>query len=128
MAEGRTGSDEVDERLATWDDWRGELLARARELIHQAVPDVVEAVKWRKPSNPGGVAVWEYHGMLCTGEVYKDKAKLTFPRGSEVEDPTGIFNASLNGVRRAIDLHEGDTLDDDAFIALVRGAAAVNEG
>ncbi len=128
MAEQRSGTEEVDERLATWDDWRGELLQHARELIHRAVPDVVEAVKWRKPSNPGGVAVWEHHGMLCTGEAYKDKAKLTFPKGSQVDDPTGIFNASLTGVRRAVDLHEGDALDEDAFVALVRSAAAVNEG
>ena len=109
-------------------DWRHETLQRMRELIHDAHPDIVEEVKWVKPSNPDGVPTWTCEGIVCTGELYKDKVKLTFARGASVEDPDGIFNASLEaGTRRAIDLHEGDDVDPSAFKALVRRAAELNE-
>ena len=108
-------------------DWRGETLARVRRLIQQADPGVVEEVKWRKPSNPLGVAVWEHAGILCTGETYKDKVKLTFARGAALEDPAGLFNASLDGnVRRAIDFQKGDKIDAKALKALIRAAIALN--
>jgi hypothetical protein len=111
----------IDARIAELADWRGEVLARVRALIREADPAVVEAWKWR------GVPVWEHGGQLCTGETYRDKVKLTFARGASLDDPTGLFNASLDGrVRRAIDLHEGDTLDTKAFKALVRAAVALN--
>lgn len=118
---------EIDAKIAALADWRGALLAHIRRLIHDAVPDVVEAVKWRKPSNPGGVPVWSHGGILCTGEVYKDKVKLTFARGAALPDPAGLFNASLDaGTRRAIDLRQGAVLDDTTFGALVRAAADEN--
>lgn len=108
-------------------DWRGVALARARRLIREADPEVVEAVKWRKPSNPAGVPVWEHSGLICTGETYKDKVKLTFARGASLDDPSGLFNASLDaGTRRAIDIREGDEPDSEAFRALVREAVALN--
>ena len=120
-------SDLIDERIAHLGDWRGETLARMRALIHEADPAVVETVKWRKPSNPNGVPVWEHAGILCTGEVYKGCVKLTFAHGAALEDPHGLFNASLDGaMRRAIDLREGDTVDPEAFRALVRAAVARN--
>ena len=98
-----------------------------RALNHQAPPDVVETVKWRKPSNPRGGPVWERGGIICTGEIYRDKVKLTFARGASLPDPTGLFNASLDaGTRRAIDMHEGEALDPAAFRALVAAAAAAN--
>ena len=119
----------IDARIADLGDWRGEVLARIRSLIHEAEPDVVEAVRWRKPSNPDGVPVWELGGIICTGEVYGDKVKLTFARGAALQDPAGVFNASLTaGTRRAIDLRQGEELDGDAFKALVTAAAAHNEG
>lgn len=108
-------------------DWRGEALARMRALIQQAVPDSVEEVKWRKPSNPAGVPVWSQDGILCTGETYKNYVKLTFPKGASLPDPAGLFNASLEGnARRAIDLHEGAAIDEKAFQTLIRAAAALN--
>jgi hypothetical protein len=108
-------------------DWRADALERVRTLIAQADPDAVETVKWRKPSNPAGVAVWEHGGLICTGETYRDKVKLTFARGAELDDPSGLFNAGLDGkVRRAIDIGEGDVLDGEALKALVRAAAALN--
>ena len=117
----------IDARIAELDDWRGVTLARVRALILEAEPDVVETVKWRKPSNPGGVPVWKINGIICTGEVYKDKVKITFARGAGVDDPAGLFNASLGGsTRRAIDLREGDALDAHAFKQLVVAAAAHN--
>jgi hypothetical protein len=98
-----------------------------RKLIREADPEIVEAVKWRKPSNPLGVPVWEHAGIVCTGETYKDKVKLTFAKGASLDDPSGLFNASLDGnVRRAIDLHEGDKIDAKAFKALIRAAVALN--
>ncbi|MBM3660797.1 MAG: DUF1801 domain-containing protein [Actinobacteria bacterium] len=111
----------IDARIAELGDWRGATLARARELIHRAVPDVVETWKWR------GVPTWEHGGILCTGETYRDKVKLTFAKGASLDDPTGLFNAGLDGnVRRAVDLHEGDRLPARPFTALVRAAAARN--
>ncbi|HEX8263329.1 MAG TPA: DUF1801 domain-containing protein [Allosphingosinicella sp.] len=120
-------SEAIDARIAALGDWRGEALARIRALIREADPDVVEAVKWRKPSNPAGVPAWEHGGLICTGETYRDKVKLTFARGASLDDPSGLFNASLDGnTRRAIDLREGDGLDGQAFMALVRAAVAAN--
>jgi hypothetical protein len=108
-------------------DWRAEALERMRGLIHEADPEAVEEVKWRKPSNPAGVPVWSHAGILCTGETYKDKVKLTFARGAALDDPSGLFNASLDGgTRRAIDLREGQEVDAQAFKALVREAVAAN--
>ncbi len=119
----------IDAQIAALGDWRGETLAHMRELIHRAEPDVVETIKWRKPTNPNGVPVWELDGIICTGETYRDKVKLTFAQGAALDDPTGVFNASLTaGTRRAIDLHEGDDVDEAAFVELVRAAAAHNTG
>jgi len=108
-------------------DWRAATLDRVRTLIREADPDVVEDVKWRKPSNPAGVPVWEHEGLICTGETYRDKVKLTFAKGASLDDPTGLFNSSLDGnVRRAIDIHEGEQIDAAALKALVREAIALN--
>ncbi len=124
----RSPSELIDAQIAEIGGWRGEMLGRARELIQRADPDVLESVKWRKPSNPLGVPVWEHDGIICTGETYKDKVKLTFMKGASLDDPSGIFNASLDaGTRRAVDLFEGDDLDDEAFIALIREAVALND-
>jgi hypothetical protein len=126
-SEHGTPSEEVDARLAELDDWRGETLSRIRELTREAVPEVIEEVKWRKPSSPSGVPVWYRDGMLFTGEPFKGKVKLTFAKGASLEDPAGLFNASLEAkVSRAIDIHEGDDLDEKAFKALVRAAAELN--
>jgi hypothetical protein len=120
-------SELIDARIAALGDWRGETLDRMRQLIREADPAVEEQVKWRKPSNPSGVPVWEHAGILCTGEIYRDKVKLTFAKGAALEDPAGLFNASLDaGTRRAIDIREGETLDGAAFKALVREAVALN--
>ena len=118
----------IDARIEALGDWRGEMLRRLREIILKADPGIVEEVKWKKPSNGmRGVPVWERAGIICTGETYKDKVKLTFAKGASLDDPSGLFNASLEGnVRRAIDLHEGDTIDEKALKALVRGAVALN--
>jgi hypothetical protein len=118
----------IDARIKALGDWRGETLARVRSLIKQADPDVVEEVKWRKPSNAMlGVPVWEHDGIICTGETYKAVVKMTFAKGAALEDPSGLFNSSLDGnVRRAIDIHEGDKIDDKALKSLVRAAAALN--
>lgn len=113
----------IDARIAELGDWRGETLARVRALIHQACPDVTEEWKWR------GVPVWLQDGILCTGETYKAAVKLTFAKGAALPDPTGLFNASLEGnTRRAIDIHEGEALEPEAFKALIRAAAALNGG
>jgi len=114
--------------IAALGDWRGETLARVRTLIREADPDVVEAVKWRKPSNAMlGVPVWEHAGIICTGETYKAVVKLTFAKGAALKDPCGLFNASLDGnVRRAIDIHAGDKIDERAFKTLIRAAVALN--
>ena len=118
----------IDDRIAKLGGWRGETLARLRALIKEADPDVVEEVKWRKPSNGMlGVPVWEHAGIICTGETYKDKLKLTFAKGAALDDPSGLFNASLDGgTRRAIDLREGEAIDAEAFKALIRAAVALN--
>jgi hypothetical protein len=122
-----TGSQDVDTKIASLADWRGAAMARVRRLIKEADPDVEEGVKWRKPSNPLGVPTWEHAGIICTGESYKDKIKLTFARGAELEDASGLFNSSLaGGTRRAIDIPEGTELDENAFKALVREAIAAN--
>jgi hypothetical protein len=122
-----TPSELIDAKINALADWRGETLARGRKLIKQACPDVVEAVKWRKPSNPAGVPLWEHTGIICTGETYKDKVKLTFAKGAALNDPSGLFNAGLDGnVRRAIDLYEGDSLDAKALKTLIRAAVALN--
>lgn len=111
----------IDARIRELDDWRGKTLSRVRALIMQAVPEVVEEWKWR------GVPVWYHDGMICTGETYQRAVKLTFAKGASLEDPSGLFNASLEGnTRRAIDLHEGDELDEEAFKALLRAAVALN--
>lgn len=117
----------IGAKIAGLGDWRGEALARVRRLIREADPDVVEEVKWRKPTNRAGVPAWSHGGIICTGETYRDKVKLTFARGAALADPERLFNASLDaGTRRAIDLREGDKLDAAAFKALVREAVAAN--
>jgi hypothetical protein len=122
-----SASQAIDAKIAALGDWRGATLARIRRLILEADPEVIEAIKWRKPSNPGGVPVWERAGIICTGETYAEKVKLTFAKGASVEDPSRLFNSSLEGAtRRAIDIREGDDIDEAAFKALVRNAIAVN--
>jgi hypothetical protein len=117
----------IDAKIKSLGDWRGEMLARLRKLIKEADPEVVEEVKWRKPSNPSGVPVWEHDGIICTGETYKAVVKLTFAKGAALEDPTGLFNASLDGnVRRAIDFREGDKINEKALKALIRAAVEMN--
>jgi hypothetical protein len=118
----------IDARIKALGDWRGETLARVRKLIKEADPQVVEEVKWRKPSNSMlGVPVWEHDGIICTGETYKDKVKLTFAKGAALADPSRLFNSSLDGnVRRAIDFAEGGRINEKAFMALIRAGAALN--
>ncbi|HKP91543.1 MAG TPA: DUF1801 domain-containing protein [Thermoleophilaceae bacterium] len=119
---GKTPSELIDQRIAELGDWRGETLRRMRELIREADPDVVEEWKWR------GTPIWEHDGIICTGESYKSTVKLTFAKGASLDDPAGLFNASLEGnTRRAIDIQEGEELDADAFKALIRAAVALNE-
>lgn len=122
-------SELIDARIEDLGDWRGEMLSRLRALIKEADPEVVEEVKWRKPSNSMlGVPVWSHDGIICTGETYKDKVKLTFAKGASLKDPSSLFNSSLEGnVRRAIDIHEGGKLDEEALKALIRAAVAFNE-
>lgn len=108
-------------------DWRAATLSRIRNLIEQADPEVVEERKWIKPTNPEGVPVWSHDGMICTGETYKNHVKVTFARGAALKDPSHLFNSSLEGnARRAIDVHEGDEIDEEAFKALIRAAVALN--
>lgn len=117
----------IDAKIASLSDWRGVILASIRTLIRQADPAIVEDVKWRKPSNPLGVLVWSREGILCTGETYKDKVKLTFAQGASLPDPSTLFNASLDGgTRRAIDLREGNAIDETAFKILIASAVAYN--
>ena len=124
---GDSDSELIDAKIAEMADWRGATLARARELIRDAVPDVVEEVKWQKATNPFGVPVWSHEGIICTGETYKDKVKLTFFKGASLDDPSGLFNSSLDGkTRRAIDFFEGDEIDAEALGSLVRAAADLN--
>ncbi len=123
----KSSSQKTDATAAAVNDWRGNVLARIRKVIKQADPDVVEEVKWRKPSNPAGVPTWSHDGILCTGETYKDKVKITFAKGASLVDPAGLFNASLDGnARRAIDTHEGDKIDEKALKALIHAAVALN--
>ena len=120
IPEGESAAQRIDLRIQELDGWRGKALAHVRALIHQADPGVVEEWKWNVP-------VWSHDGILCTGEAYKSAVKLTFPKGAALPDPAGLFNASLEGkVRRAIDIHEGDAMDEEAFKALVRAAVALN--
>ncbi|WVT77592.1 DUF1801 domain-containing protein (plasmid) [Sinorhizobium chiapasense] len=121
-ADGEASSSErIDARIAELDDWRGEMLARVRRLIKEADPEVVEEWKWR------GVPVWEHAGIICTGETYKSVVKMTFAKGASLEDPAGLFNSSLDGnVRRAIDIHEGQQIDEDALKALIQQAVDLN--
>ena len=121
-------SELIDARINDLGDWRGEMLSRLRALIREADPDLVEEVKWRKPSNMFGVPVWSHDGIICTGEVYKHVVKLTFARGASLNDPSNLFNSSLEGkVRRAIDFSEGDEVDETALKILIQQAAALNE-
>jgi hypothetical protein len=118
---GQSPSLLIDARIKELDDWRGKMLSHVRALIKQADPEVVEEWKWR------GVPVWSHDGIICTGETYKSVVKLTFAKGASLKDPSGLFNSSLEGnVRRAIDLHEDDEMDEDAFKTLIRAAAALN--
>jgi hypothetical protein len=119
-------SEQIDARIQELGDWRGDTLSRVRALIKQADPDVVEEWKWRKATNPG-VPVWSHDGIICTGEAYKSVVKLTFFKGASLDDPAGLFNSSLEGnTRRAIDLHEGDEVDEQAFVALIQAAVSLN--
>jgi hypothetical protein len=118
--EGKSQSQLIDERIKELGDWRGEMLSQLRTLIKQADPEVVEEWKWRVP-------VWSHDGLICTGETYKNKVKLTFAKGAALEDPSGLFNSSLEGnTRRAIDFHEGDEIDEEALKALIRAAVTLN--
>ena len=120
-ADGASATQRIDAKIAALGDWRGETLARIRALIHEADPEVVETVKW------GRVPVWEHAGILTTGETYKTAVKMTFARGASLADPSGLFNSSLDGnTRRAIDFHQGDTIDEEALKALIRAAVALN--
>lgn len=122
MSDDKSPSRQIDDHIAELGDWRGDMLARMRALIREALPDIVETVKW------GGVPVWERNGIICTGESYKDKVKLTFAKGASVADPAGLFNASLDGnARRAIDLFRDSTIDEAAFRSLIVAAAALNK-
>ncbi|MCZ2110371.1 MAG: DUF1801 domain-containing protein [Dehalococcoidia bacterium] len=123
---GEGSSSLVDQRIADYPDWRGAVLSRMRDLVREADPEIREELKWAKAANPG-VPVWSHDGIVCTGEVYKAVVKLTFAKGASLEDPAGLFNASLDGkVRRAIDIREGENVDAEAFTALVRDAVAFN--
>jgi hypothetical protein len=126
-ATGKPASRLIDQRIRDLGGWRGETLAEVRRMIHEADPDIVEECKWIKPTNPLGVPVWSHAGIVCTGEAYKEKVKLTFARGASVPDPSGLFNSSLEGnTRRAIDIHEGEKVDEGAFKALIKAAVARN--
>ena len=117
----------ITAKIKELSDWRGQMLAYIRALIKQADPNIVEEVKWRKPSNPGGVPVWEHDGIICTGETYKSVVKMTFAKGASLKDPSRLINASLEGnTRRAIDFHEGDKINERTLKALIRAAAALN--
>jgi hypothetical protein len=124
--EGQSASERIDQRVAELGDWRGETLSKMRKLIKEADPDVVEEVKWVKPTNPG-TPTWSHDGIICTGETYKSVVKLTFAKGASLKDPAKLFNSSLQGnTRRAIDIHEGEKVDAGAFKALIRAAVALN--
>jgi hypothetical protein len=125
MASGESPSQQIDARIEELGDWRGETLAMVRGIVKEADPDVVE--EWAKATSPG-TPVWSHDGIICTGETYKDKVKMTFAKGASLEDPSGLFNSSLDGnTRRAIDIHEGERIDAEALKALVRDAVALNQ-
>jgi len=128
-SKGESPAELIDARIEELGDWRGKTLSRIRTLIKQADPEVVEEVKWRKPSNSMlGTPVWSHDGIICTGETYKNVVKMTFAKGASLNDPAHLFNASLDGnVRRAIDLHEDEKIDEEALKALVRDAVTLNE-
>ena len=117
----------IDEKIKELGDWRGKTLSQIRALIKQADPEAIEELKWRKPSNPAGVPVWYHDGIICTGETYVNHVRLTFAKGASLKDPKGLFNSGLGGnVRRAIDIHEGDGVDEAALKDLIRAAVALN--
>lgn len=116
----------IDAKIEELSDWRGEVLSRIRRLIKEAAPEIIEEVKWRKPTNPAGVPVWSHAGIICTGETYKNHVRLTFAHGAALKDPGGLFNANLQGVTRATVIHKGDKLDGHAFKSLIRAAAVRN--
>jgi hypothetical protein len=123
----KSASQLIDAKIQHLADWRGDMLTRLRTLIKQADPEAVEECKWKKPSNPWGVPVWSHNGIICTGETYKSAVKLTFAQGAALDDPDSLFNSSLDGnVRRAIDFHEGDKVNEKALKALIRAAVALN--
>ena len=127
MNDEANGRELIDAKIASLGDWRGEVLGQIRKIIKKADPDVEETVKWRKVSNPNGVPVWEHSGMLCTGETYHDKVKLTFARGASLADPQKLFNSSLEGgTRRALDIRKGEKLDESALKALIGEAVKAN--
>ncbi|MCU1691173.1 MAG: hypothetical protein JWM64_264 [Frankiales bacterium] len=127
MADDEAPSEKFDRKVRELGDWRGEVLARVRAVVHEAVPDVVEEWKWVKPTNPDGVPVWGSSGDLCTAETYKKAVKLTFFKGASLDDPAGLFTSSLDGkVRRAVDITEGQQLDEAALAELLRAAATLN--
>ena len=126
MANGESPSQQIDARIEELSDWRGETLATVRGIIREADPDVVEEWKWAKATSPG-TPVWSHDGIICTGETYKNVVKLTFAKGASLDDPSGLFNSSLEGnTRRAIDIHEGEAIDEKAFKALIRAAVTLN--
>jgi len=121
-----SASAQIDEKIKELGDWRGKTLAKVRAIIHEADPEIVEEWKWVKPTNPG-TPVWSHDGIVCTGETYKSAVKMTFAKGAELKDPSRLFNSSLEGnVRRAIDIHEGDTINEAGLKALIRAAVALN--
>jgi hypothetical protein len=129
MTSDTDASKKIDKRIAEYDDWRGQTLAKIRQIIKDADPGVVEEMKWSKPSNPDGVPVWSHDGGICTGEIYKAAVKLTFFKGASLSDPSGLFNSSLEGnTRRAIDIKEGDKVNAAALKRLIREAVALNTG
>jgi hypothetical protein len=118
----------IDAKIKQLGDWRGKMLGQLRALVKQADPDVVEEAKWRKPTNPLGVAVWSHDGLICTGETYKSVVKMTFAKGAALKDPSGLFNSSFEGnVRRAIDFREGEKINEKALKTLLRAAVAMNK-
>jgi hypothetical protein len=122
----KSPSQQIDARIKELNDWRGKTLARVRALVKQADPEIVEEWKWKKASSPG-TPVWSHGGIVCTGETYKNVVKMTFAKGASLKDPAGVFNSSLDGnVRRAVDIHEGDTIDEAALKDLIRAAVALN--
>jgi hypothetical protein len=125
-ASAESASAFIDEKIKELGDWRGKTLAKVRQIIHEADPEIVEEWKWVKPTNPG-TPVWSHGGIVCTGETYKNAVKMTFAKGAALKDPSGLFNSSLDGnVRRAIDIHEGDKVDEAALKNLIRAAVALN--